>query len=98
MLYWAIESGIELGEKPVADAGIDHNITLGDAMTLDGSASTDDGEIVSYIWEEGEKLLGIGEMVTVWDLELGSHTITLTVIDNDGSSDLDEVIVDISDP
>ncbi len=48
--------------------------------------------------EEGEKLLGIGEIIAVWDLEAGSHTIILTVIDDDGSSDFDEVIINISEP
>jgi uncharacterized delta-60 repeat protein len=36
---------------PVADAGIDQNVSIGDMVTLDGSGSTDaDGDILSYTW------------------------------------------------
>jgi len=35
---------------PTADAGIDQTVDAGDPVDLDGSASSDDGSIVSYAW------------------------------------------------
>ena len=36
---------------PVADSGVDQNVTTGSVVTLDGSASSDaDGDLLSYVW------------------------------------------------
>ena len=40
-------------EKPVADAGVDQDVTSNASITLDGSASDDaDGVIVRYRWHQ----------------------------------------------
>jgi hypothetical protein len=79
---------------PVADAGADKDIEAEygsetAAVTIDGSASYDpDGSIVSYLWKEGETILGNSAMITT-ELGIGTHDITLTVTDNDGLSSTD---------
>ncbi|MBI2621547.1 MAG: S8 family serine peptidase [Candidatus Levybacteria bacterium] len=87
-------------DSPVADAGADQTVIDNDgngteAVTLDGSGSYDpDGSIVSYDWYEGGIWLGSGATLTV-DFALGTHTVTLTVTDNDGASASDDVVITV---
>ena len=54
-------------------------------ITLDGSMSADlDGEIIHYMWDVNGVSL-TGEMVNV-QLGTGSHSVTLTVVDNMGET------------
>ena len=65
------------------------------AVTLDGSASTDDGSIVSWVWLEGNQQIGAGKTVSV-NFKEGQHTVVLVVTDNDGLTDTDSATVIIS--
>ncbi len=66
-------------------------------MTLNGSGSYDlDGHIVSYEWFEDGTPIATGETATL-KLPVGSHTITLQVIDNQGALGEDQVIIEITD-
>jgi len=89
-------------EPPVADAGTDETVNLSGspqaAVTLDGTGSTDDGEIqpLSYSWSEGATPLGSGATLAV-SLPIGVHTITL-IVDDGELSDSDEVVITVVDP
>jgi formylglycine-generating enzyme required for sulfatase activity len=86
---------------PIANAGPDQTVADSDdngteQITLDGSASSDsDGTIVSWGWTDS---LGAsipdGETTTV-ALSVGTHTITLTVTDNDVLTGADTVTVTV---
>ncbi|XP_072836244.2 dyslexia-associated protein KIAA0319-like protein homolog [Pogona vitticeps] len=78
----------ENNKPPKADAGPDKELTLPvDSTTLDGSKSSDDQKIVSYLWEktrgpDGVKLENANSSVaTVTGLEVGTYEFTLTVKD-----------------
>ena len=82
-----------------ADAGPDQNVLdidgSGDELiTLDGSGSTADSTIISYVWTKGniEIATGISPSVT---LGQGTHNITLTVTDSDSNTDNDTVSITI---
>ncbi|MEO1713669.1 MAG: PKD domain-containing protein, partial [Bacteroidota bacterium] len=86
---------------PVAQAGPNQSLTVPQGQTtnftLDGSGSSDaDGSIVSYTWTEGGNQVG-----TTAQLSLtrgpGIYTFVLTVEDNDGATDTDNVTVTISE-
>jgi hypothetical protein len=83
---------------PVAEAGADQTLEDSDGdgsepVTLDGSGSNDaDGTIVSYSWTEGGVEIATGVKPSV-DLAVGSHTITLTVADDDGATATDALVV-----
>lgn len=84
-------------EPPVANAGEDwsgpvaHNDHA--HVTLDGQASVDpDGFIESWEWSEGGTVLST-QMVDSVQFELGEHLVTLTVTDNGGNVDTDQVRV-----
>ncbi len=84
-------------KPPVADAGDDQNVTEGSSVTLDGSASYDiDGTIVSYKWMEGSTVLSTDVSFNKTDYPVGTHTITLTVSDDDGATGTDSVSVTVN--
>ncbi|KAK7808868.1 hypothetical protein U0070_018790, partial [Myodes glareolus] len=78
----------ENNKPPQADAGPDKELTLPvDSTTLDGSKSTDDQRIVSYLWEKTQGPDGVqlensnSSVATVTGLQVGSYVFTLTVKD-----------------
>jgi hypothetical protein len=88
---------------PVADAGEDRTVadadgSGGEVVTLDGSGSSDaDGTIVNYRWvDDDDTVLYTGANATA-DVTLGvaTHTITLTVTDNDGQTGSDTVVITV---
>jgi len=90
-------SGDGDNQPPVAAAGANQTMECPDAVTLDGSGSSDpDGDALSYLWMEGATVLGTNVTLTV-DLGLGSHVITLTVTDPCGASSQATVLVDVVD-
>ena len=89
-------------EPPVADAGADQTVVDaeedGELIQLDGSGSTDsDGSIVSYVWSESGSQIATGE-ITSFTFPVGTHTVVLTVTDDDGATDTDEVIITVNAP
>ncbi len=87
-----------LNDPPVADAGADQSVSDADGtgfetVTLDGSASFDaDGVISSYKWMEGQVVLGTAAVVSR-DFSAGTHTVTLTVTDDQDDSASDDVVI-----
>lgn len=78
----------ENNKPPVADAGPDKELTLPvDSTMLDGSKSSDDQQIASYMWEktkgpDGVKIENVNSAVaTVTGLQSGAYEFTLTVKD-----------------
>jgi hypothetical protein len=90
-------------QPPAANAGPDQTVTDSDgnnseSVTLDGSGSSDpDGTISSYVWKEGTTQIATGATPVV-TLAVGSHTITLTVTDDDGATATDTVVVTVNAP
>jgi hypothetical protein len=86
---------------PVASAGNDQLVHDSDgngsqAVTLIGSGSTDaDGSIVSYVWTEGASQIATGATAQV-SLAVGSHTISLTVTDDDGATASDTMLAEVN--
>lgn len=88
-------------QPPTADAGLDQTVVDTDGsgdelVTLDGTASTDpDGSISTYEWSDGVSLMGTGPTPQVV-LPVGSHTLTLTVTDDQGTTDSDQVDITVT--
>ena len=87
---------------PVADAGPDQTIALSGSplatATMDATGSSDpDGDPLEYSWASGATTVGTGATPTL-SLGLGTHVLTLTVIDPGGLSDSDTVTVTVFDP
>ncbi|XP_032901087.1 dyslexia-associated protein KIAA0319-like protein homolog isoform X2 [Amblyraja radiata] len=90
----------ENNKAPVADSGPDKELTLPvDSTTLDGSKSTDDQKIISYLWEkvsgpDGVKIENAESAIAiVTGLQVGTYVITLTVKDERNLESHDSVRV-----
>ena len=82
---------------PVANAGVDQIVTQGSNVTLDASSSSDsDGTISSYSWAEGSTVLSTNLSFNKSDFSVGTHTITLTVTDDDGATSSDDVTITVN--
>ena len=85
---------------PVANAGSDQTVIDADndglaAVLLDGTASFDpDGAIITYLWIEGLTQHGATPTLTA-SLPVGSHTISLVVVDEDGAITEDAVVITV---
>lgn len=98
-----VNASAPTNQPPVANAG--NNITLNlptNSTTVDGTASFDpDGTIVSYAWT---KVSGTGGTIgtpnsattTLSGLTAGTYVFQLTVTDNNGATDDDNVIIVVS--
>ncbi len=65
-------------------------------VMFNGVGSDSDGSIVDYYWtSDVEGVVGNGNMFSTDELSIGYHTITLTVVDNDGLIGTDELEITI---
>jgi spore coat protein H len=77
---------------PIADAGPDVQLIIGETFTLDGSNSTDpNGDIVSFAWSNEQN----GSASTLSFSAAGTYTATLTVTDSDGYTASDEITITV---
>ncbi|MCK5603270.1 right-handed parallel beta-helix repeat-containing protein, partial [Candidatus Pacearchaeota archaeon] len=78
------------GWIPIADAGPDQTVDVGDIVIFSGIGSWDlDGWIVNYTWDFGDGSFGYGMNVTHTYSVEGIYNVTLTVTDNDGFTGTD---------
>ena len=88
---------VAINSTPIANAGDDQNVSQEESVTLDGSRSIDtDGTIESYEWWSNEKLLDNSASITLNDLSVGTHVMTLVVTDNQGAIGSDSVLITIT--
>ena len=87
---------VRMNDPPIADAGDDRVVSLNTYVKLDSKGSKDsDGSISSYVWKEGtEELSTKRSFLKIFDP--GEHTITLTVTDNFGDYDRDEIMITVN--
>ncbi|MGV6831972.1 MAG: DUF4214 domain-containing protein [bacterium] len=81
--------------SPVANAGEDRSVIVNESITLTGTATDNDGTIVSYEWKEGSTVLATTASFTYTPTVEGSHTLVLTVTDDDGTVGSDSVVVTV---
>jgi RHS repeat-associated protein len=94
---------VHVGNRPpVANAGQDQNVTVGDLVTLDGRNSFDpDGDLITYNWTMMEKPLDSAAtltnptsvMPTFVPDKPGNYLIALTVSDGQANSTPDDVMI-----
>ena len=97
-------NAVAANQAPNANAGANRSITLPtSSTTLSGTASTDaDGTIASYQWQQvsgpsASTLSATNTVgITVSNLQAGVYTYRLTVTDNDGATDTDDVLVTVN--
>ena len=83
---------------PVANAGEDQNVVLGQSFTLDASASLDsDGTISNYVWlDQSGNIVSNSALATLTASE-ALNTFVLNVTDNNESTSSDLIQINASD-
>lgn len=90
--------------KPVAHAGADQSVYIGQTVSLDGSASTDaDGDALTYLWsltsqpaDSTAQLSSSTTAITSIDIDAhGSYQLQLVVNDGLEDSEADTVLLDV---
>ena len=82
---------------PVANAGSDRIVIVGDSIVFDASNSTDNIGIISYEWDFGDGTTGTGMQVTKSYSNPGTYTVTLTVKDVAGNTAIATLTVTAKD-
>ena len=88
---------------PTANAGADRTITLPtSSVTLNGSGTDTDGTIATYAWTKvsgpagGNIATAAAASTNITGLTAGTYVFRLTVTDNDGAADTDDVQVTVN--
>ncbi|MEA3560100.1 MAG: PKD domain-containing protein, partial [Candidatus Thermoplasmatota archaeon] len=95
---WVIVEVVDT-TSPVANAGEDQTIGAGQTITFNGSASTDDGTIVSWEWNfeyDGEQKELEGEKAEFTLYIPGEYSVLLTVFDQSGNYGEDTVLITVT--
>jgi len=94
------EASRSVSDQTTAYAGPDRTVTVGEVVTLDGSASTDDVGIVSHIWDfddsDGLQQDATSAVVQHSYGVAGTYATTLTVTGAEGGTDSDSVTITVN--
>ena len=80
----------------VANAGNDLSVEENTVVTITGSGIDSDGTIVSYEWKKGSTVLANTASFSYTSIAVGTDTLTLTVMDDDGATASDSMNVDVN--
>jgi len=87
---------VTYNEPPTAEAGANRAVLVGEAVSFDGSASSDpDGSVTGWQWDFGDNATATGMAVTHIYTAAGQFTLTLTVTDDAGATASDTASVTV---
>jgi predicted secreted protein with PEFG-CTERM motif len=81
--------------KPVPNAGQNQTVIVGMSVTLNGTASSDNTGIASYIWDFGDGTNGMGPTPIHNYTNIGTYVAKLTVVDLAGNRETSSSTVSI---
>ncbi|HFU76674.1 MAG TPA: hypothetical protein ENK66_10560 [Arcobacter sp.] len=89
-----------LNKSPEANAGDDITINLDDTVTINGSASDEDGVILNYKWNINNKQepLALTKSFIFYAESKGVYELTFTVTDDDGAIATDTLNIIVKKP
>jgi hypothetical protein len=92
------EEEVVPNKPPVAEAGDDKIVGVGETVTITGIGTDEDGTVVAYEWKEGTTVLATtARFDYVTPDGVGDHTLTLTVTDDEGATDTDTMMVYVAE-
>ena len=92
---------ISVTANPAPVATIDTDVTAGPApltVQFDATGSSDDGSVVSYLWNFGGGVTSTNAVVSKSFTSPGPVTVTLTVTDNLGAQGSSSVVITVDAP
>lgn len=84
--------------KPVANAGQDQTVNVGETVTFDAGDSNDNVNVTSYFWDFGDRTNATDMKTTHAYTTPGTYTVTLTVSDAAGNTDTHSITVTVLGP
>jgi len=88
------KNGSTVNQKPTVTVYGFSIATIGEPITIYSRAEDKDGKIVSYLWQEKDKILGSKPELSVV-LSEGEHTLKLRVKDNMGAMAKGSITIDV---
>ncbi len=82
-------------QAPDVNAGEDKTALINSTVAISATADDVDGSIVSYSWKENGTELATTAELSYTANTVGSHTLTVTVTDDDGATATDDVIINV---
>jgi hypothetical protein len=82
---------------PIAKAGSDRTVKVGENVVFDARGSTDNVGIISYEWDMGDGVKEVGPFAVHAFDEIGQRMVTLKVTDAVGNSDTDTITITIEE-
>jgi len=80
---------------PTVYVGEDRRVEVNKPVTIIAKASDPDGIITQIEWKRGDEVLGTTLTLVYTPTEVGKETLTLVVVDNDGASASDSIILEV---
>jgi chitodextrinase len=94
---YAFVTAIVSNKPPVALPGNDSNVTAGEVLSLDGSASYDpDGRVVKYEWSFGDGKSAEGSLVDHYYDRPDKYKVELKVTDDSGTNATATMVVNVA--
>ncbi len=88
----------EANVAPVADISCDSSVTIGESVSCDAHGTSDESDnIENYDWSFGTEGSGFGVESDYTFTEPGTHTVEMTVTDEEGESDVASQTVTVED-
>jgi M6 family metalloprotease-like protein len=84
---------VQINDTPVAHAGENKSVKVGQSITITGTGDDSDGNILSYQWEKGDTVLSNTSSLTYTPTKIGGEKLTLTVTDDKGAIGNDTVTI-----
>ena len=85
-------------ERPVADAGLNRTVNVGETVNFDASNSSDNVGIINYEWRFGDGTTGTGATATHKYTQTGTYIVTLTVKDVANNSGIKNLTITVEAP
>ncbi|MEB8431224.1 DUF5011 domain-containing protein [Cocleimonas sp. KMM 6892] len=84
-------------KAPTANAGSNKTVEVGQSIEMVGSGTDSDGSISAYEWSIDGTVLSSVSTFLYTPSEIGTDTLTLSVLDNDGSEATDTVKIVVTE-
>ena len=97
MIHIIENESISGNQPPLVNAGKDRSTRINQGITLEGSASDSDGEIIAYEWTKENKILATTLTFEYLPTVIGTDKLRLRVTDNDGATNSDSILITVNE-
>ena len=96
-IKYIVHANNPINKPPVVNAGNDTTTIENQTITLRGTATDEDGNIVSYEWKLGNQVLATTVSFDYTPTNIGTDTLVFSATDDDGATTSDEIKVNVTE-